>query len=221
MSSKPNMRARRPLQRVQILDAAIALADAEGIEAVSMRRLGSVLGVQAMSLYNHVENKRDLLDGMAGRLLGLMEIPAVDEMSWHAALRTICYSYRRLAHEHPSFFPYVQNRPLMSQESLRPLEAVLAILLDEGFDANTAFDAFQVCARFVAGFAMSEIGRGVVGTEITEPWSGFPSLARMKDNYPATAIVLAHAIPDYDRAFELGLDSLVEGLDRRPRLRAW
>lgn len=218
MGRESMMRRQEPLRRHQILDTAIALADEEGIKAVSMRRLGSALGVEAMSLYNHIEDKQDLLNGMAGRLLSLMEFPSVELMGWQDAIRTVCRSYRQLAHAHPGIFPYVHSRPLKSPESLPPLEAVLAILTSEGFDANTALDAFQVSASYVAGFAMTEIGNGMIGVEDTAPWLGFPSSEQVKDDFPATANIIMTAVPDADRAFELGLDLLLHGLDRLPRM---
>lgn len=217
MNSEPSGRRKEPLRREQVLDAAIALADAEGLDAVSMRRLGTILGVQAMSLYNHVENKRDLLDGMAGRLLNQMEIPTVEAMRWQDALRTVCRSYRRLAHEHPALFPHVHSRPLTSPEALPPLEAVLTILMDEGFNADVALDAFRISASYVAGFAMTELGNRLPGNEQADPWAGFPPHHLVKDRFPATARIVMTASPDSDRAFELGLNLLLGGLDRLPR----
>lgn len=218
MDRESTMRRQEPLRRHQVLDAAIALAEEEGIEAVSMRRLGSVLGVHAMSLYNHIEDKQDLLDGMAGRLLSLMEFPSVESIGWQDAIRTICRSYRKLAHDHPDLFPYVHSRPLKSPESLPPLESVLAILTSEGFDANTALDAFQVSAGYVGGFAMVEIGNGMREDEDADLWAGFPSYKQVRDGFPATASIITAANPDSDRAFELGLDLLLDGLDRLPRM---
>lgn len=199
--------ARAPLTRERVLDAAIALADREGVGALSMRRLGTELGVQAMSLYRHVSSKRDLLDGVAGRLLARMEIPPTAETSWEDGLRQVGRSYRQLAHEHPGLFPLVLDRPLASPEVLPPLEATLTLLLGAGLDAQEALDVFQACASFVGGFALGEISRRDGRNE-------WPALDSDEDRqrYPVTAEILSLATPDQDRAFELGLDLLINGL---------
>lgn len=98
-----------------------------------------------------------------------------------------------------------------------PLEAVLTILVDEGFPADTALDAFLVSACYVAGFALGEIGTGSIGHEDADPWSGFPPHRLVKGRFPVTADIILTARPDNDRAFELGLDLLLDGLDRLPR----
>jgi AcrR family transcriptional regulator len=205
---------RTPLTRELVLDAAIALADREGVDALSMRRLGAELGVQAMSLYNHVASKQDLLDGVAGRLLAGMEIPPPTEASWEDGLRQVCRSYRRLAHDHPGLFPLVLTRPLASPEVLPPLEATLAFLRKAGLDAEAALDVFQACASFVGGFALGEISqREDPGSSLDRnEQGGWPASHLLDDRYPVTAEVLRHAAPNLDRAFEVGLDLLIGGL---------
>lgn len=205
---------RTPLTRERVLDAAIALADREGVDALSMRRLGAELGVQAMSLYNHVASKQDLLDGVAGRLLAGMEIPPPTEASWEDGLRQVCRSYRRLAHDHPGLFPTVLARPLASPEVLPPLEATLAFLRKAGLDAEAALDVFQACASFVGGFALAEINRREdPGSRLDRnERGGWPANHLLDDRYPVTAEVLSQASPDLDRAFEVGLDLLIGGL---------
>lgn len=206
---------RQPLTRERVLDAAIDLADREGVDALSMRRLGAELGVQAMSLYNHVANKRDLLDAVAGRLLARMEIPPANEASWEDGLRQVCRSYRRLAHDHPGLFLLVLARPLASPEVLPPLEATLTFLRKAGLDAQRALDVFQACASFVGGFALGDItqrgGQGFPGAEADER-DEWPAARSLDDRYPVTAEMLRRATPDRDRAFELGLDLLIGGL---------
>lgn len=209
-----NQGDRATLTRERVLDAAIALADREGVHALSMRRLGAELGVQAMSLYNHVANKQDLLNGVAGRLLASMEIPPTGEARWEDGLRQVCRSYRQLAHDHPGLFPLVHARPLASPEVLPPLEATLTFLRKAGLGAPRALDVFQACAGFVGGFALGEINR--LETQRHDAGPGdrgvWPAVDLLDDRYPVTAAVLHHATPDRDRAFELGLDLLIGGL---------
>src|SRR5215217_6386785 len=101
---------RRPLSRRRILEAAVRFVDREGLDALSMRKLGSELGVEAMSLYNHVPNKSALLDGMVEVLLGELEIPPEDE-GWERRVKEAYRAFRRLAHEHPNVFPLLVVRP--------------------------------------------------------------------------------------------------------------
>ncbi|HWI45936.1 MAG TPA: TetR family transcriptional regulator, partial [Rubrobacter sp.] len=101
---------RRPLSRQRILEAAVRFVDREGLEALSMRKLGSELGVEAMSLYNHVPNKGVLLEGMVEILLGKLQIPPESE-GWERRVKDAYRAFRRLAHEHPNVFPLLLVRP--------------------------------------------------------------------------------------------------------------
>src|SRR6266700_7139713 len=91
---------RAPLSRDQVLRAAVALADESGIEALSMRKLGQVLGVEAMSLYNHVANKGDLLDGMVDFVFSEIELPAGGG-DWKTSMRQRAVSVRQALGRHP------------------------------------------------------------------------------------------------------------------------
>src|SRR5215208_3670812 len=123
---------RRPLSRRRILEAAVRFVDREGLEALSMRKLGSELGVEAMSLYNHVPNKGALLDGMVEVLLGELEVPPEDE-GWERRVREAYRAFRRLAHEHPNVCPLlITTRPdTMDRVSL--VEEFLKTLRVTGF----------------------------------------------------------------------------------------
>src|SRR5918995_6954834 len=101
---------RQPLNRRRILETAVRFVDSEGLEALSMRKLGAKLGVEAMSLYNHVPNKGALLDGMVEVLLGELEIPPESE-GWERRIREAYGAFRRLAHEHPNVFSLLLGRP--------------------------------------------------------------------------------------------------------------
>ena len=93
-------RTRKPLTRERVLDAAVAIADADGIEALSMRKLGQALGVEAMSLYNHVASKGELVAAMVDRVVGEFDLPD-DEQRWEAAIRRCAISAHDLLLEHP------------------------------------------------------------------------------------------------------------------------
>ena len=124
---------RQPLSRRRILEAAVRFVDREGLEALSMRKLGSELGVEAMSLYNHVPNKSALLDGMVEVLLGELEIPPEDE-GWERRIREAYQAFRRLAHEHPNVFPLLVVRPPDTMDGIWLVEEFLKTLREAGFD---------------------------------------------------------------------------------------
>ena len=205
--------ARRPLSRGRILEAAIRLVDREGLAALSMRKLGQELGVEAMSLYNHVPNKAALLDGMVGTVLGELEVPPVDAAPWEDRLRAVARAYRRLALAHPNLFPVLVTRPLNAPEVLRPLEATLDLLRAAGFDASTALHAFRAVSGYVEGYALDEIT--VFSFAASAPGDGprlqldridpreFPRLRELAPYF---------AEQDRDAEFEFGLDALIVGL---------
>lgn len=209
-------KGRLPLTRERVLDAAIALADREDVHALSMRRLGAELGVQAMSLYRHVGNKRALLDGVAGRLLAQMMMPDPAQRDWQTCSRIISRSYRKLGHEHPALFPYVIERPLASLESLPPLETVLTVFRRAGFDLQSSYYAFGTFASFVAGFTLDEIaerGQGPTGRS----GNHVPDLGEVPEEYRVVHEVLGGISLDQDAAFEYGLDLILAGLEQHLR----
>jgi len=207
---------RGSLSREAILRTAIALAEAEGIEALTMRRLGQELGVQAMSLYNHVANKADLLDGVTGTLLADLVIPDVTDMSWEDGVRASAHGFRGLAHAYPNLFPLVFERPLSGPEALPPFEEGLAILRRGGFAAEHAVAALHAIVAYVGGFALGEIsefGRG----RPRSPHVSYDDLAA--DDLAAFPHV-AELLPMFtnfprDEAFAFGLEALIVGFRAR------
>jgi len=174
----------------------VALADREGLEAVSMRRLGRELGVEAMSLYNYVPSKEALLDGMVEVLLD--GLTAGDgkgenggERSWEAQVRGAFRSYLELARAHPNVFPLFALRPLNTAESLR----VFGLLREAGLDNVSALRAFRTLSGYTIGHALAEI-RG-------------PALEPAGDGQAKEARGVEI---DRDADFEFGLDLILAGL---------
>ena len=209
-------RARQPLTRQRILAAAIELGDREGLSALSMRRLGRELDVEAMSLYNHVPSKAALLDGVVGLLLTEMDIPPPDPARWEASLQTVARTYRRIAHVHPNLFPLVVTRPLNAPEVLRPLEATLAIFRAAGFDAASTLGAFRAISSYVEGYALDEI----TGFSFAAADSGDGPRLELGGLDPEAFPRLHELAPffamqDRDAEFEFGLEALIVGLRSR------
>ena len=142
------------LTRQRIVEEAVALLDDEGPESLSMRRLASRLGVSPMSLYHHVADKAELVDGIAEHLMSQLEVPA-ESVPWESAVRTMATSFRSLTHQHPAAF-----RVLLGQERpaamLRTAETVVARFVAAGFDEMSALTTFRVVVRFLLGSVMVE-----------------------------------------------------------------
>jgi AcrR family transcriptional regulator len=215
-------RPRRPLTRARILKAALRLVDREGLDGLSMRRLGGALGVDPMSLYNHVPNKAALLDGLVELLLDEIEIPGPEAGDWRERMRRVNQSYRRVAHRHPNAFPLAVTRPYNTPGTLRPVEATLQILHDAGFDPETALHAFQTTSSYTSGYVLAEITRisrppAADGTTATLDRRqldavAFPRLVELGQYYAAR---------DRDAEFDYGLDIILgafrETLEKRHR----
>jgi TetR/AcrR family tetracycline transcriptional repressor len=201
---------RQPLSRRRILEAAVRFVDREGLEALSMRKLGSELGVEAMSLYNHVPNKGALLDGMVEVLLGELEVPPEDE-GWESRLRKAYRAFRRLAHEHPNVFPLLVVRPPDTMDGIWLVEEFLKTLRGAGFDPETALYAFRALSSYASGYAIAEI-RGFA----MEPAGARLAAATLSpDDFPHIYELDAPLREvDLDAEFEFGLDLILTGLQK-------
>jgi AcrR family transcriptional regulator len=208
---------RSPLSRERVLQAAIDLADRDGIESLSMRKLGQELGVEAMSLYNHVRNKEDLLDGMVDLVFGEIDLPA-GGVDWRTAMRRRAISARQVLLRHPWAIGLMESRLHPGLATLRHHDAVLASLRTAGFSIEMAAHAYSVLDSYIYGFTLNEqtlpfdSSQGVaeVGGSIFRdfPAHEYPYLAEM---------YIEHAMkPGYNYAdeFAFGLDLILDGLER-------
>jgi len=202
---------RQPLSRRRILEAAVRLVDREGLDALSMRKLGAELGVEAMSLYNHVPNKDALLDGMVEVLLGELRVPPESE-GWERRVREAYRAFRRLAHEHPNVFPLLVVRPPDTMDGVWLVEEFLRTLGEAGFEPETALYAFRVLSSYASGYAMAEIrgfamepAGGRLGAS-TLPRDDFPHIHELDGRLEDV---------DHDVEFEFGLDLILSGLKEK------
>src|SRR5215212_2067619 len=139
---------RRPLSRQRIVRAALRMIDRDGVDGLSMRRLGAALGVEGMALYRHVGNKQQLLEGVVELLLEDLELPPVDSASWTEAWYAIARSYRRIARRHPGAFPLLALSPLATAARLERAQAPLGILRAAGFTERGAERAFRTLLSY-------------------------------------------------------------------------
>src|SRR5690349_14685208 len=144
-------------KRRQILDAALAIADEDGLDAVSMRSVAARVGVSPMALYPYVGSKAALLDGLVGRLLA--ELTTTDDQTgdWRAGLRTLANRMRALARRHPSAFMLLLARPSVTPEAAGAVDAVYQGLLDAGVPPKDVPRIERLVSTFVLGFAASEV----------------------------------------------------------------
>jgi AcrR family transcriptional regulator len=209
--------SRAPLTKDRVLRAAVALADESGAESLTMRTLGRALGVEAMSLYNHVENKDDILDGMVDVVYGEIDLP-LHEADWKTALRRQAISAREALSRHRWAIGLMEARVRPGPANLRHHDSVIRILRQAGFSIEMAMHAFSVLNSYVYGFALQDLtlpfDTHAELVEVAEtilqqfPFDQYPNLGEVIGNYVARS--------DYRFAeeFEFGLDLILEGLER-------
>ncbi|AEE47176.1 TetR/AcrR family transcriptional regulator [Cellulomonas fimi] len=218
----PTGAARPPLSRERVLDAAVALADAEGLDAVSMRRLAQDLGVVPMAIYKHVAHKDELLDGMADRVVAA--IPPTDaDLPWRDALRARVLDARDVMLRHPWARRVLEGQAAPTPVVLGHLDATIAILLRGGLSADLTHHVMHTLGSRVLGFSQE------LHTESTD--AGTPlddeTAAWFAGTFPHVVAVATAASHDpasvvdagCDDRFELEftLDLLLDGIERLHR----
>jgi AcrR family transcriptional regulator len=214
MTTKVPKEAREPLTRAQVIEAALRVMDEEGLEAVSMRRVAREVGVEAMSLYNHVRDKDDLFDGVVERIMAEFRFPEEPGSGdWTSFGRAIALEWRALLKAHPNVVALFAHRhkPMRSMESLRPMEVALHALREMGLPVEDSVRAFQVIGGYIMGYVMMETGRMFTPGEGDDTEAFARSLPA--DELPCIAAALPFmADCDVDAQFEFGLDLMLDGL---------
>src|SRR5256885_6280605 len=147
--------ARIALNRERVLEAGVALADREGIAELSMRRLGHEVGVEAMSLYNHVRNKEELLNGMVDIVFSEIDLPAAGE-DWPTAMRRRAISARQALKRHPWAIGLMESRAQPGPATLRHHDSVLRNLREGGMSIEMAAHAYLILDSYIYGFTLNE-----------------------------------------------------------------
>jgi AcrR family transcriptional regulator len=206
------------LSRERVLGAALALADAEGIEALTIRRLGHELGAGPMSLYYHVANKDEILDGIVDLVVSEMELPPTGG-DWKAALRSAAISAHAVLLRHPWAANLLLSGPGVSHARLRHMDAILGCLRAGGFSAHQTDHAYHALDSHIMGFTLWLVGISA-GLERLGPVENAFELFDV-DALPH----LAEHVEQHRRersagepsAFEFGLDLILDGLERMLR----
>jgi AcrR family transcriptional regulator len=215
--TEPSQEPRAPLSRERVLRAAVLLADEDGLESLTMRELGLRLGVEAMSLYNHVANKDDLLDGMVDLVVSEIELPA-DTVDWREAMRRRAISAQSVFSRHPWASALVDSRESSGPARLRYFDWVIGALRRAGFTLELAVRAFSLLDSYVYGFGRQRLNMST-GGDIEPGQMGEAFLRAIPaDEYPyLREMVVEYAMNSgYDESadFDFGLDLILDGLER-------
>jgi AcrR family transcriptional regulator len=209
---------RAPLSRERVLRAAVALADEGGIEALTMRRLGQALGVEAMSLYKHVANKDAILDGITDLVVGDIEVPP-EGTHWKTAMRRRARSAHEVLLAHPWAAMQIMSRFNIGPGMTRYLDATLGRLRQGGFTVEGALDAWHALDSHIYGFTLQELGLPFDADEA--PAVSADVLGQLSaDQFPHVVEIITHVmtsgrVEDFDFGLELILDGLGKTLRRR------
>ncbi|MFY9634844.1 MAG: TetR/AcrR family transcriptional regulator C-terminal domain-containing protein [Cellulosimicrobium cellulans] len=206
------------LSRELVLSTALALVDAKGLDALTMRRLGQELGRDPMSLYRYAPNRAALLDGVTELVLQELSI-VPDRADWQAQLRQIAHDLRLLALRHPNVVPLLVTRPLSTPlglrplGTLRPLEQILSLLIDAGFAPADALHVYRAYYGFLYGHILNELQEYIVDPEENEALLRLGLHRLPAKEFPCLR-ALGPVLVDYDGAVELdqGISILLTGL---------
>jgi AcrR family transcriptional regulator len=208
-------RKRAPLSRERIVQAALALAEREGLEALSMRNLGRELRCEAMSLYHFFPSKQHLVDALVEEAVESVEFPAAD-LPPLERLRRLLHAYRAMAHRYGRLFPLIAVHRLNTQAGVRFIERCLRVARDATGDDELAARYFRAIGYYLMGTGLDETSGYAKGPTAAEPVSD-EFIARECPLLAKTARYFSRR--EWDRTFELGLEALLADLERSAKAR--
>jgi AcrR family transcriptional regulator len=221
-------RTRKPLSRERVLGKATAIADKDGIDGLSMRKLGQALGVEAMSLYNHVASKGELVAAMVDGVVEQFDLP--DDGRWDDAIRRCALSAYDLLHEHPwacGLAVAPSDASLIGGPRIHYMEWLLRRLREAGFSADLAYSGYHTIDSHIFGFTLWQQGHlkaaqmlAPDGGENVQEWAR-RLLEQLRPEFPYLAehgdLHMADDAPGGRHEFEFGLDLILDGLKKRKR----
>lgn len=216
-AASSHSRERQPLSRDRVLRGAVAVADAGGIAALTIRSLAQELGVKPMSVYHHVANKEEILDGIVDQVFGEIELPTLDG-EWRTEIWRRAASARQVLRQHPWAIGLLESRTNPGPATLRHHDANIGVLRAAGFSVQMTAHAYALIDSYVYGFALQEAGLPFDGpdsaAEVAQPMmeqftaGAYPHLVEL-----ATEHVLKPGY-DFGEEFSFGLDLILDGLTR-------
>ena len=214
MAAQPEPRL--PLSRDRILRAALGLVDGGGIDSLTMRKLGQALGFEAMSLYNHVANKDDVIDGILDLVLAQGELPSPSG-NWDRAVRASAVSVHAALRRHPWASAVVMAPGRLRPARLRYMDSLLGRIREAGFSAETTYHAYHVLDGHIFGFSLWEASHSYSDADASEMMAAFERTITA-DEYP---YLREHGEQHFAEgphqdvsAFEFGLDLILDGLKK-------
>jgi AcrR family transcriptional regulator len=216
--SEGNRHERPRLSRERVLEGAVEVADAGGLDGLTIRSLAHLLGVKPMSVYYYVANKDEILDGIVDLVFSEIQLPAVGG-DWRAEIRRRAHSARSVLRAHPWAIGLMESRTSPGPATLRHHDTVIATLRAAGFSHQLTAHAYALLDSYTYGFALQEAGLpfdeagtvGGVAQPIMERFSTgeYPNLVEMATDY--------YLRPGYSFGdeFEWGLELLLDGLEQR------
>jgi AcrR family transcriptional regulator len=210
-------RRRVPLSRQRALEVAVALADAEGIASLTMRSLAQALGVEAMSLYHHVDNKDDILDGMVDVVFSEIELPRAGP-NWRTAMRRRAQAVRTALTRHAWAISLMETRTAPGPATLQHHDAVIGCLRHAGFSIVMTAHAYSALDSYIYGFAHQQASLPFDTTEQSQVVADAILHGLPADQYPhIVELTTQHILQpgyDYEGEFEFGLDLILDGLEQ-------
>lgn len=208
----PKVEVRETLNRERILRAAIAIADRDGIDSLSMRNLGLELNVKAMSLYNYISNKEELLDAMCDFIVSLFDSPEL-KIDWKESLRRSYISAHRVLWNHPWACELSMTRPNIGSATLMNAETTMGVLRRAGFSPQLTHHAMHALDNHLYGSTLQEIGFKL-GMESFGPEVAAIYMQQRLDKFPYASEMIREATHDHQVEYEFVLDLILDGLER-------
>ncbi|MGW0582535.1 TetR/AcrR family transcriptional regulator C-terminal domain-containing protein [Streptomyces sp. NPDC002920] len=195
---------------------ALALAEAEGVERLSLHKIAAAVGARTMSLYHHVDDKTDVLDAMADVIPQGVEIPDVDAMSWQDGLRGLARAFRAAALKYPHSAPLVLTQRLNAPAAMPVVEAALRVLARAGLEGASAVHVLWAFIAFLIGTLAREIGSAPTYAGAVPSVVASREQDLVRSGLPAVVAVAAGlAFCDHEAEMEVGLELFVDGVRRR------
>ena len=214
---KPAKKNRLPLNLDRVLGTAIALADKDGLAALSMRKLGQELKVEAMSLYNYVDSKEALLDAIIDRVIAETAISG-EQTDWKEVLRERAKTMRAVFHRHPWAMGLLESRTTAVPSAVNNIEAVAGSLRRAGFPPGLILQTVSATDCYIYGFALQETSSPFKSNEEIKAVVEHFSHELSREQFPYLSEILVDYVlkegVDFDRSFEKGLEFMLTGLEK-------
>lgn len=215
MTEQTDSATRPTLNRDRVLDAAIELADQEGLDSLTMRALAARLGVKAMSLYNHVENKADIIDGMLDKVIGTVDLPD-NEMEWKSAIRRTVIATKDVLISHPWAPGLWLSRQSDGQARLQLGDWMLRTLREAGLDRELIYHAYHILESHIVGSTMQAQSFPYRGEELAGMARDFIAQLPASEYPDLVDHIKEHLGPREGQmsGFDFALDLILDGLER-------